>query len=196
MSEKKAAAARLVEMVENIEQQSLEESRVFIENFSEQIAEPLVKVPEPVFREIFLPYFTGQKKADLDHNAVAHWSGLVGSATSPAEVVNVKGETLFVVPPLFDSDLLNVQKNDRTSFATIFIEASEESRVHKAAGRAVISKGLSEKLENALGGEGSGYSWDPVLNYYGVQSKEQATATKQTRAAQHVTEDFDFDEGD
>lgn len=196
MSDKKEAAARLVEMVENIEQQSLEESRVFIESFSDQIAEPLVKVPEPVFREIFLPYFTGQKKADLDHNAVAHWSGLVGGATSAAEVVNIKGETLFVVPPLFDSGLLNVEKKDRTSFATIFIEASEESRVHKAAGRAVVSKGLSEKLEHALSGEGSGYSWEPVLNYYGVQGKEDQSQTKNVNTAKHVTEDFDFDEGD
>lgn len=148
-----------------------ESERAFINDLIDAVTTPPKKIPEPVFREIFLPYFTGERKPDPNNSAIAHWIGLVGSASDPADIVDVKGDVLFQVPPMYDSSVIDTRRNskDAKNFATIFSVYEEEARVHPALGKKFLVEELSKKADVTIPedmAEKSKYSWDPVLKYY------------------------------
>lgn len=148
-----------------------ESERAFINDLIDAVTTPPKKIPEPVFREIFLPYFTGERKPDPNNSAIAHWIGLVGSASDPADIVDVKGEVLFQVPPMYDSSVIDTRRNskDAKNFATIFSVYEEEARVHPVLGKKFLVEELSKKADVTIPedmAEKSKYSWDPVLKYY------------------------------
>ena len=149
----------------------------FINGVLDAITTPKTKIPEPVFREIFLDYFTGEKVPTKSEDAIAHWVGLVGSATEAAEVVNVKGEVLFEVPPMYDTSRVNTVKEDgdNTNLGTIFTVYSEQAVVHRSLGNRYLAEELAKKtryIDDKPSQQGP--SWEPVLRYYGLMPEKQA----------------------
>lgn len=164
----------------------------FINGVLEAITTPKVKIPEPVFREIFLDYFTGEKVPSKTEDAISHWVGLVGSATESAEVVNVKGEVLFEVPPMYDSSRVNTVKDDgdNTNLGTIFTVYSEQASVHRALGNRYLAEELAKKTRYIDNGERKeGPTWEPVLRYYGLVPEQQAALENK---AVNTDDDLEF----
>lgn len=152
----------------------LNHEKAIINNIMDQIQDEVKAIPEPVFRELFLPYFTGEKQMTAEQNAAQHWMGLVGSPTMPADVVNIKGEVLFTVPPLIDTSNLNtLNKDRRQGFASIFINFQEQAKLHANLGVQELSQGLARKTGEIMPEPGtptsSQYSWNGCLNYYRAQ---------------------------
>lgn len=172
--------------------QDMSSEKDFINDMLNQITEPPKKIPEPVFREIFLPYFTGEKTPDANNSAIAHWIGLVGSASEVADIVNVKGEVLFQVPPMCDSSRLNVtDRGNGRNFAQIFTTYGEESKVHPAMGQRYLVEELSKKADVGIPEvESKGVTWEPCLRHYNLLPKE--TKAIKSQAAQD-DDDFIFD---
>lgn len=185
---------RISQMEKGLIYNALEAERDFINDFSELIEEPMKKVPEVVFREIFLPYFLGEKKSTNDTNAIAHWIGLVGGPSEPAEVVDIQGNTVFVVPGLFDTARVNIDSKsaaqDKLSFEAIFKIATEESRVHPMAGIHYMAQKLDEKLKTHIKEPSKApHSWQPILEYYKLA---EPAASKPTASAPE-DDGFNFD---
>lgn len=177
---------------EQISKINMEGEREFINELMDAIETPKVKIPEPVFREIFLPYFTGEKKATKSEEAVAHWVGLVGSATESAEVVSVKGEVLFEVPPMYDSDKINTVKKetDMTNLGSIFSNYAEQAVVHQALGQRYLAEELAKKTQYIEPNKDTGKSWEPVLKYYGLIKQEEEKVKTQVNG----DDDLEFDD--
>lgn len=155
----------------------LQEQEEFIDGVLKEIETPVVRIPEPVFREIFLPYFVGDKLPDEQHNPIAHWAGLVGSASEPADVVGINGEKLFTVPPMYDTSKINPLYHgpDTHGFASIYTEYVEQSRVHRERGLSYFVTELAKKADEMLPeGRPDQYSWKPVLDYYHLSDKGPA----------------------
>jgi len=166
----------------------------FIKDLVSTITEPLKKIPEPVFREIFLPYFTGEKKADKNNEAIANWIGLIGSATSPAEVVSVTGDVLFEVPPMVDSSLVNTNggEKDGFTFSTIFQEYEDQNKVHPALGQRVLVEELAQRGADTLPDDKPRkYSWAPILKHYKLIDEKTGVPV-----AKQLPGDEDLDFGD
>lgn len=172
----------------------VEAERDFINELIDTVTEPLKKVPEPVFREIFLPYFTGEKQPSKEMDAFSHWMGLVGSPTSAAEVVDHKGDVLFTVPPMVDTSRLDPAKRGErdVNFGKVFEVFEEESKVHPAMGKRWLAEQLAKKSQNIMGSDApSKHSWVPVLKYYDLLPVDgEAKATTATPG------DDDLDFGD
>lgn len=76
----------------------------------------LVKLPESVFINSFLPYFCGEKKITEDETIIPTWIAIAGSPTKEVEIVDSQGLVLFNVPPMADTtviDALNKNKGQR-----------------------------------------------------------------------------------
>lgn len=174
MSENQELKVLAAQLTEQISQVDMAAEKDFINELLEAVETPKARIPEPVFREIFLPYFTGEKEPSRNEDAIAHWVGLVGSATESANVVNVKGEVLFEVPPMYDSSRINTVKDDsdNTNFSTIFTVYAEQSSVHSALGNQYLGEELAKKTRYISEGNKEGPSWKPVLEYYGLIKKE------------------------
>lgn len=165
----------------------------FIHDLVEATKEPLKKIPEPVFREIFLPYFSGEKKPTEENPVMANWLGLVGGGTSEAEVVNTQGETLFVVPALYDSSTIPSGHKSRkgTNFFTIFTEFQEEAKKHPDLGRNYLIDELSQKADAVLpDNTKKANGWIPILKHYKLL--DPATDKPIVKTAPN-DDGFDFD---
>lgn len=189
--------ARRRRFAENITKQietvDMEAEREFIDQVMEDITEPLKKIPEPVFREIFMPYFTGEKKPTEKDPAIAHWAGLVNGGTESAEVVNVKGETLFIVPPLYDSRRIKTLRDGKSqSYSSIFTEFADQSTVHKPSATREMAGQLAKKLDKAIdeGKNTSKEGWEKIRQHYGLTPKTEQAQLKSKPTAES---DPDFD---
>lgn len=189
----------MLKTLHNDDQQS---NREFIDDVMDQIATPPAQIPEAVFRELFLPYLIGEKSPvsgagddGVDRNPIAHWIGLVGSASEPANVVDAKGEVVFQVPPMYDSSQINTtgRAKDAHNFETIFTVFAEESRISPARGGHYLIDQLSRKASVELGSDTPpAQSWRPVLEYYHLLPKEGEKAEPSSKAVS----DDDLDFGD
>lgn len=79
--------------------------------YSSLVAEGKSKIPEPVFIEHFLPFFSG-KEVENPNTVMQNWVSIAGSPLHEVDVVNEKQEVIFTVPAIMDTGLLNVIKNN------------------------------------------------------------------------------------
>lgn len=83
------------------------------------------KIPEYIFRDYFLPFFLNERQSD---NWVMEWISIAGSPSSPVSVMNdAMTEELFLVPPIFNTQILSQNTNGRKLY-DIIIQYKEESR--------------------------------------------------------------------
>lgn len=172
-----------------------EDAKLFINEMIENITEPKKKIPEPVFREIFLQYFTGERPMKKGEEAVAHWMGLVGSPTESAEVVDIKGDVLFEVPPMYDSSRINSyrDKNDRLNMGAVFAQYVEQAAILPALGHKALVEGLAGQTKYIKPVDENSPSWDKVLAYYGLLDKPALEAGKSSPQASD-DDGFEFEE--
>jgi hypothetical protein len=75
-------------------------------------------LPERIFVGYFLPYFTNQKSLAENPKVYPDWLSVAGSPVGKVRIIDDQGETLYVVPGLMNSGILNTKNhNPRTSFA-------------------------------------------------------------------------------
>ena len=164
----------------------------YITDFLEEIKEPNPKIPEPVFREIFLPYFSGDKVPNKNNLVIQEWCGVVGSGSQAVDVVNVSGETLFVVPPLYDTAGINRGTNAKQrSFGSLYVELSDELKLSPSLARRHMVQEVAPRLTEMIQ-EKAGGGWDDVFSYYGIggaTKKEGGDKVGETKA---IAQDSDF----
>lgn len=154
-------------------------------------SEERAKIPEPVFRQVFLPYFTGEADADKNFRHLQQWAGLTGSATTWADVVNEKGEVIFEVPPPLNTDDLNVEKTGRGT-AGILTEFASQMRLHPALGAQVLAENWPDKLETILGDENKvskgEQAWAKIRQHYNIEPKDGTAPA----ASEGTGDEFEF----
>lgn len=181
-------AARIARAIDNQDDQ---EKAAFITGILEEITTPKTPIPEPVFREIFLPYFTGEKEIDKNNDAIKHWIGLVGSASEPADVVDASGRVLFTVPPVCDTDVVRVAVAGRQGIGSIMTNYVSEAETHPALGRNFLAEALSRKIVETLPTEtDKSQGWTKILAHYGKLPTKVVEETRVNR--QIMDEDLDF----
>lgn len=184
--------------MKNLSEQNVEGQRAFINEITEAITEPPKRIPEPVFRELFLPYFTGERSPDPENDAIAHWIGLVGSASEPADVVNGQGDVLFQVPPMMDTSRLDVTTRTEggMSFSKVFEQYRDEASLHPSMGNRFLAEQLANKLSTNLSGPESAdtkYSWRGMLDYYKLTPGSQENGKTPSSASDISDDDLDFE---
>lgn len=194
MEEKKQTIRdRMMSSMEGINEK---EASDFINEFLETVQEPVKRVPENVFREIFLPVFagTGQGREKDTQNFIAHWCGIVGSGYSEAEVYNIRGELLFKVPPIFNSENIHAetQKGGSKSYEAIFNQYIDDAAVNQTRARHEIAARMANRLETVIDTakpDSAVEQWDIIFKHYGLVKKDQP---KDTSASKTIDEDFEF----
>lgn len=66
------------------------------------------KLPEPLFIEHFLPVLLGTINTTDHPEVVENWGKVAGSPHNDFDVINQDGETLFTVPALYSTEVLDV----------------------------------------------------------------------------------------
>lgn len=141
------------------------------------------KIPEEVFRHHFLPHFSGKPEENPKRNVVAEWIGVAGTAMSRVDVTNEKGETLFTVPPIMDSKIIDLNKVGGKRLGDLL----GEYNLHRLNGlrgadqrymNNVIQPHLNQVTSGESGAAEAESEWSKVFNYYGLGKAGPAAVVK------------------
>lgn len=77
-------------------------------------------LPEDIFVNVFLPYFSGEVEVDENSDVIVQWISIAGSPSREVTIIDENSKPLFTVPALLDSSGIDIMnKNKGQSFNNI-----------------------------------------------------------------------------
>lgn len=119
-------------------------------HFEQLVVKPyqeISKLPENIFIEVFLPFFSGEKNFEDEKDILIKWISVAGNPTKEVQVVDDVGQVLFTVPPIMDTTCIDY-KNDSKGQAIGNIIANYE--LHKGQLPVVGQNYLNGTIDNRL----------------------------------------------
>lgn len=133
------------------------------------------RLPEFVFVQDFLPFFSGKVKDSADMGIMTNWIAIAGSAAKPLDIVDEQDRVLFTVPPLMTSNFLHEKQNLRgRSFNEIIRYAQEQGNRFAPLGVRALASEATSKLERMKISESRDDvdAWNKIFQRYGVVSEK------------------------
>lgn len=130
------------------------------------------QVPEDLFKEYFLPYFTENKSISDQPDIIAKWIGIAGTPMSEVDVVDMAGDVLFTVPSLFDSAIINAtDRKAGNSLADISSEFDLKSNNIPVVAQNFLNNELRQKLsivDTKQANPKAREQWAAIFDRYGI----------------------------
>lgn len=127
-----------------------------IEKSIEKIHDDLVtkkensQLPEQLFIDNFLPYFSGELEIKKNPKVVETWIAIAGSPVAEVDLIDENKEVVITVPPYFTSDLINLHNTDnKKSLSDAYHEYNALNAGLPAVAENFITKEY-EKISNKL----------------------------------------------
>ncbi len=147
-------------------------------------------LPEQVFQQYFLPFFAGElDNASLKgRDVVTDWISIAGTPMSEVDIVDDNGQTLFAVPPIFDSNIIDhVNRKAGKSLNDIMTEYELRKTGVPAQANNFLNEALANKSQEIAGDTSHTavvtQRWDTILMRYG---KSPLTATANAEKSTEV----------
>lgn len=149
------------------------------------------KLPEDVFKAHFLPYFSG-KEVQGDRNVYADWVGVAGTPMAEVDVISPRGEVLFTVPPLFDTNMIEImQRKAGKSLSNIVHEFETRKAGIPAAADNFYNNALAQKVDEIAHRPADANSanarWNTIFQRYELIPEQKKTPDID------VSDDLDYD---
>jgi len=114
------------------------------EQLSSIAVNDIPRLQERIFVNVFLPLFAGDE--NRIYNATFEtWISFAGSAYTNVDVIDVGGNVLFTVPPLFDRAVINPVNEFNTSIAHVVTTAGQYARIHPKQGSRYLDSELTRR---------------------------------------------------
>ncbi len=170
-----------MELEEAVINQMMDNARKRIDFIHNKLNEDTnrVKFPLDLFNTYFAPYFFGQKPITEDTDIFATWIGIAGSPTSEVDVIDLSGKIVFTVPPLFNTDVIDILRKNSELSRTIE-NYNNYSNALPAVAMGFVKNNLLPAADNALNtaqrkNDLSG--WATIAQYY-IKPEEKLQITK------------------
>jgi len=149
-------------------------------------------IPEPIFKNSFLPFFSGQDTTD--NTVLSTWVGIAGTAMNEVDVIDdITGNVLFTVPPILDTGIIKIDpinNNSSSSLSEIISDYEIRSSAMAIVGERFLADALDSKFNVSVEPKINTHNadrWKSIMEYYGIQN----TVTKTTNV---VTNSEDNDD--
>lgn len=133
-------------------------------------AEPTAKIPEEVFIHHFLPYFSGEKPMTKESKVMENWVSISGTPTNEVAVLDKTGKELYRVPPVFDTNILDVtSRNLGESMSDIYAGFAMRKNNLPAIANTFLANSLENRLSTLVdAGEASPNQkrWSEIISRY------------------------------
>ena len=148
--------------------------------------ESVNKLPEHVFVDFFLPYFSGKLNLKDSEEPITKWIGIAGSPTKEVDIIdNNTGEILFRVPSLINTTKLNVTKNDRRIASSEILAMSARKADSGIPGNvesylmSVYPLKIQQIIKENDVDKDDLDKWKYIFNRYGIEIQDDREETKQ-----------------
>ena len=139
---------------------------------------PVSKLPEKVFQEAFLPYFTGQKKVSDNPEILKIWVSIAGNPGSAVDITdNNSDDILFRVPPLYNTDFVQAPSNGSIPYAGIIEEYEQRSATSPKQGETFLKSVLDNTRKMVVTNnnhvEEYREMWNKIFDRYHITAKDE-----------------------
>lgn len=188
--------SRAVTVENQLKQQQIEEISGSMNSIYDSLVvhAPHGRLPEEIFKERFLPTFAGEAPMVKDSAVIAEWIGVAGTAMNEVDIIDSKGNVLFTVPSIFDTNVLEITKrNAGESIADIYKEFNLRHNHIPIVADKYLAESLSGKLQEitkpVADGNPNQKRWTEILGRYG--KAPSATQNQNTGNQQKSSTDLD-----
>ena len=110
----------------------------------------VAKLPERIFVNVFLPLFAGDEKLLYEAKIYPHWINVAGNPYRPVDVIDVRGNVLFRVPPVLDRTRVSTstqtqKEGPRGSISHMVASAQQYAGMSPVLGERYLSKQFTER---------------------------------------------------
>lgn len=171
-------------MVNDLSKAVINNIRNTVSNEINTIHETLVQqqernqMPEDMFRDYFLPYFTNKVPISTQPAVITQWISIAGTPMSEIDVVDTVGTVLFTVPSLFDTTMINTAVRDvGDSIADISAEFDLRNNNIPSAAQTFLTNQLlrkSSKIDPTVNNQAQ-TRWNDIFKRYGILSTTGTT---------------------
>jgi hypothetical protein len=158
------------------------------------------KIPEQVFKQNFLPYFSGNVESARGRNIMAEWIGVAGTAMSEVDVVGNNNEILFTVPALFDTNVIDITKRALGQGMGDIIEDYNLRKESTPIGAMnMLNNNLGHKLSEIIHDDvpqrmTTAERWINIMGRYGIAPPSDRLSAQATKpAVDDNTDDVVYD---
>jgi hypothetical protein len=160
--------------------------------------EDLKVLPEEIFKQSFLPYFSGQKPITADDTVMADWIGISGSPVAEVNIIDSAGNVLYTVPPILDTSIIETAKRALGhSFADIYAKYTMHSNNMPVIGERVFADEIQKKLPTMMKESSQQQTnqdrWRDILVRYSIDGSPQQKAIAQSKAKANPADDVEYD---
>ena len=152
-------------------------------------------IPEVMFQEHFLPYFSGQQNLDENPDVLRNWITIAGSGFAEVNIVNQEGEVVGVVPGL--NSTLGFQMSNSNVNLNNVMRQVELVRTQNPTGATELMVGaLVEHTDSMFSdivpdtASVTAEKWRVIFERYGVGMKKEST--QDIKDEVRLDEDVDF----
>jgi hypothetical protein len=137
---------------------------------------PVSKLPERIFQQTFLPYFTGKKKMEENPDIIKTWVAIAGNPGAAVDIIdNNSDDVLFRVPPLYNTDFVQSSINTRIPYEGIIHEFEERSASSPKMAERFL-KNVLDKTKNMLVTNNNHVEeyremWNKIFDHYGINEE-------------------------
>lgn len=108
-------------------------------------------LPEPIFKEAFLPYFSGQKSIAENKEVISQWLQIAGSPSGEVDVIDQAGNVQFTVPAAFDLTIIETTHRQLgESMSDIYNLSQLHSNNSPRLGERVLADAFRSKIPNVI----------------------------------------------
>lgn len=181
-------------LLENIRQQ---ESN-FLSEIVEDAAQNRAQLPEPLFREHFLPFFSGASSIKDRSDIITKWIGIAGSPVAEVDVVNEQGQALFTVPGYYDTTVVDAMSRSlgkEATLSTIINRYNQQMTNIPQIAEKEVQKNLEVKSESLLqpskNYQNNRERWETIFHHYGLNTP--LTRQKEETVKTASVDDIEYD---
>lgn len=147
------------------------------------------RLPEMMFVETFLPYFSGQRTPDEQSPIIETWLNISGGYERSVDLIGSDGKVSVTVPPLF-INALTPTVNDKIDYSglTKAINDSPKTLTDPTPYMEAIDNKLKEATMDTK--EGFTEQWDKLFNHFGVEPIKESD----TMANNDESDFLDYDD--
>ena len=143
-------------------------------------------IPEDLFVNEFLPYFSGQKPFSEGNNVLGNWVTVAGTPFAEVNVIDQSGNTVVTVPGLTTTLQHKLAERSGTPLHDIVVQAEVVGSQQQVLGNRYLNNKLDEKQREIIGTVmpealvSVKSQWDDIFKHYNVATETKEEFNKTT----------------
>lgn len=139
-------------LVQNIHNESRNTLDVVFNSLVTNSRDTCSVLPEQIFVNYFLPFFTGKNDFTARPNIISEWIAIAGSPMNEVGIIDSFNNIMFYVPAVFDTSFINAAKQaEGPTFSQITDHANLLNNNIPAISDRFLTNALSDKLPAITG---------------------------------------------